>query len=115
MQARFAVASFVGRARELERLEVALADAAAGGGSTFLIAGEAGIGKTRLVSELGERAREAGAAVLSGRCIVSFGSGLPYLPLVEALRPLRGSAALAELVDSLPQLSRLVPELSERG
>ena len=86
-----------------------------GRGSTVLIAGEAGIGKTRLASELAERARESGATVLSGRCIDLVGSGLPYLPLVEALRPLRGSPALADVGSSLRELSRLVPELSEPG
>jgi predicted ATPase len=105
--------SFVGRAEELQLLERALAAAAEGRGSTVLIAGEAGIGKTRLASELGERARGVGATVLSGRCIDLVGSGMPYLPLVEALRPLRGSPALTDIGSSLHELSRLVPELSE--
>ena len=107
--------SLVGRADEMRRLEAALAAAAEGRGSTVLIAGEAGIGKTRLASELAERAREAGATFLSGRCIDLVGSGLPYLPLVEALRPLRRSPALANVGGSLRELSRLVPELSEPG
>ena len=107
--------SLVGRADELQRLETALAAAAESRGSTVLIAGEAGIGKTRLASALAERARESGATVLSGRCIDVVGSGLPYLPLVEALRPLRGSPALADLGSSLRELSRLAPELSEPG
>ena len=68
MEARVARASFVGRAGELARLEDALAAAAAGRGSTILIAGEAGIGKTRLVSELAEQARTGGPIVLTGRC-----------------------------------------------
>src|SRR5689334_866366 len=59
----------IGRAAEFERLESALRAATAGGGGTVLVAGEAGIGKTRLVAELTEHARRAGAAVLSGRCI----------------------------------------------
>ena len=93
MEARVARASFVGRAGELARLEDALAAAAAGRGSTILIAGEAGIGKTRLVSEFAERARMGGPTVLTGRCIDLVGPGLPYLPLVEALQSLRGSPA----------------------
>jgi predicted ATPase len=113
MEPGVAPPSLVGRAEELQRLETALAEAADGRGSTVLIAGEAGIGKTRLASELGERAREAGATVLSGRCIDLVGSGLPYLPLVEALRPLRGSPALADFDRSLQELPRLVPELTE--
>src|SRR5262249_26023303 len=97
MEARVARASFIGRAGELEGLEEALAAAAARRGSTFLIAGEAGIGKTRLVAELAERAAKGGATVLTGRCIDLVGQGVPYLPLVEALRPLRGSSVLASV------------------
>ena len=51
---------FVGRARELGELERALETTRAGSGTTVLIAGEAGIGKTRLASELGEPCRRRG-------------------------------------------------------
>jgi ATP/maltotriose-dependent transcriptional regulator MalT len=113
MEPREASPGIIGRVDELQRLEAALAAAADARGFTVLIAGEAGIGKTRLVAELSERARRAGATVMSGRCIDVVGSGLPYLPLVEALRPLRGSSALADLDRPLQELPRLVPELSE--
>jgi DNA-binding CsgD family transcriptional regulator len=112
MEGRAAAASFVGRTGELEKLEGALASAAAGRGSTFLIAGEAGIGKTRLVLELADRARTDGTTVLTGRCIDLVGTGLAYLPLVEALRPLRHSSAVAGVPGGLRELSRLVPELA---
>lgn len=101
----------MGRADALQRLDATLAAAARAGGSTVLVEGDAGIGKTRLVSELGGRAQRTGATVLRGRCIDLVGSGMPYLPLVEALWPLRRSAAVAGR--SLPELSRLVPELTE--
>src|SRR5919201_5434258 len=81
---------FVGRARELDELECALDAARAGSGATVLVAGEAGIGKTRLASELAARARDAGFEVLLGRSIDLVGTELPYQPLVEALRPLGG-------------------------
>ena len=112
MEARVSRASFVGRSGELARLEEELAAAAAGRGSTILVTGEAGIGKTRLVSELAARAETGEPTVLSGRCIDLVGPGLPYLPLVEALRPLRGSSVLADLPGGLGELSRLVPELA---
>jgi DNA-binding SARP family transcriptional activator len=96
---------FVGRAEELARLEQALDEATAGHGATALIPGPAGIGKTRLTDELTERARRRGATVLTGRCIDLVGAALPYFPIVEALRPLRGTAAL----DGLRELSRLLP------
>ena len=79
---------FVGRVRELRELERALDAARAGSGATVLVAGEAGIGKTRLASELTARARDAGFEVLLGRSIDLVGTELPYQPFVEALRPL---------------------------
>ena len=59
MEAR-AITALVGRAGELGELEGALAAARAGCGAAVLVAGEAGIGKTRLAAELARRAREAG-------------------------------------------------------
>jgi DNA-binding CsgD family transcriptional regulator/tetratricopeptide (TPR) repeat protein len=79
---------FVGRARELGELERALDAARAGTGASVLVAGEAGIGKTRLVFELAGRARDAGFVVLLGRSIDLVGTELPYQPFAEALRPL---------------------------
>jgi DNA-binding CsgD family transcriptional regulator len=79
---------FVGRVRELRELEQALDGARAGSGTTALVAGEAGIGKTRLASELARRAGEAGFEILLGRAIDLVGTELPYQPFVEALRPL---------------------------
>ena len=95
----------VGRAAELALLEHALDGATAGHGTTAFIAGPAGIGKTRLTGELAARARRRGATVLTGRCIDLVGAALPYFPLAEALRPLRGTAIL----DGLHELSRLLP------
>ena len=86
-----AKAALVGRTRELAALEQALEAAQAGSGTTVLVSGEAGIGKTRLASELATRARDAGFDVLLGRSIDLVGTELPYQPFVEALRPLRGS------------------------
>ena len=99
------VDGLVGRTAELQRLEHSLGEATAGHGATALICGPAGIGKTRLTGELAERARGRGATVLTGRCIDLVGAALPYFPVAEALRPLRGTAAL----DGLPELSRLLP------
>jgi hypothetical protein len=87
MKAR-ASAVFVGRVRELGEFGRALDAARAGSGVTVLVAGEAGIGKTRLASELASRARDAGFEVLLGRSIDLVGAELPYQPFVEALRPL---------------------------
>jgi len=104
--------AFVGRADELERVAAAFEAAAAGSGTTALIVGPAGIGKTLLASELARRARSRGATVLSGRCIDLVGAGLPYVPLVEALRPLCGSRLLDGIRDELRELPRLHPDLA---
>jgi tetratricopeptide (TPR) repeat protein len=79
---------FVGRARELGELERALDAVRSGTGATVLVAGDAGIGKTRLASELARRARDAGFEVLLGRSIDLVGTELPYQPFLDALRPL---------------------------
>ena len=113
----------VGRASELEQLESALRRAQSGVGGTVLVAGDAGIGKTRLLAELMERSHAAGAQVLSGRGIDLIGAELPFLPLVEALRPLGeplpalGETELSrlrlfeELLELLTRLSRSAPVL----
>jgi DNA-binding SARP family transcriptional activator/pimeloyl-ACP methyl ester carboxylesterase/tetratricopeptide (TPR) repeat protein len=77
----------VGRSAELERLDAALRRAGTGAGSTVLVAGEAGIGKTRLVRELTAHARAASVQTLVGRSLDLVGTELPYQPFVEALRP----------------------------
>lgn len=102
---------FIGREDELGLLEAALAAAAAGEGSAVLVSGPAGIGKTRLIEELTERARLPGARVLAGHCIHFAGGGLPYLPVVDALRPLRGSHVIEQLAGRLHELPRLLPDL----
>ncbi len=80
----------MGRAGELGTLERALAAARAGRGAAILVAGEAGIGKTRLAAELIRRARDGGFATLLGRSIDLVGTELPYQPFAEALRSIGG-------------------------
>src|SRR4051812_46246401 len=79
---------FVGREPELVRLRAALAQADIGAAQTIVIDGEAGVGKSRLVDEVASEAEEAGHLVLSGRCVQVGVDGLPFAPLVEALRAL---------------------------
>ena len=71
----------VGRQAERERLADALESARLGTGSLILVAGEAGVGKTRLAEEL---ARSSEVPALWGR--TSHGGGAPYGPIVAALR-----------------------------
>jgi ATP/maltotriose-dependent transcriptional regulator MalT len=90
----------IGRTAELAALEAALADACESQPAMALVAGESGVGKTRLLAELQHRARERGAMVLTGDCVDLGESELPYVPLVSALRPLArsGDPALTDAV-----------------
>ena len=103
----------IGRAAELAELEAALRDAADGRPSLAFVAGESGVGKTRLVAELARGAR-AGARVAIGECVELGEDELPYAPLVSVLRPLArdGDPVLDELPASArAELATLLPEL----
>src|SRR5918992_2513323 len=103
MATRMSSARFVGRAGELAELEAALRDAVDRRSSLVLVAGESGVGKSRLVDELIQRARAMDALALAGDS-VELGEGeLPYAPLLGALRPLLrdGHPALDALPDPL--------------
>jgi DNA-binding SARP family transcriptional activator/tetratricopeptide (TPR) repeat protein len=111
---------FVGRERELAALDDALREALSGRGRIVLVAGEPGIGKSRLVEELGTRARSHGARVLVGRCWEAGGAPA-YWPWVQALRAyvretdrdaLAAQLRAADgdlLVAVLPELADLAP------
>ncbi len=106
---------FVGRAAELDRL-LGLLDRAEGDRPAVgLVAGDAGVGKTRLLAELAGRADKRGARVLVGGCMEVGDVGLPYVPFVDAFRDLGvrpGEAELAvPMVAAMPSLGRLLPEL----
>jgi class 3 adenylate cyclase len=109
---------FVGREDELGRLHQRWKEAGAGERRLVLLGGEPGVGKTRLATELAHSLRAEGALVLAGRCDEDL--GVPYQPLVEALRhylahvsPLRLGRHAGELSRLLPDLAQLVPGLSE--
>jgi tetratricopeptide (TPR) repeat protein len=109
--------AFVGRERDLGELQAALAEATGRHGSLVLVAGEAGIGKTRLAGELAERARSLGAGVLWGRCWE--GEGVPaFWPWIQALRDHTGrqdpGLLRAELGDGAADVALLLPGLAER-
>jgi DNA-binding CsgD family transcriptional regulator/tetratricopeptide (TPR) repeat protein len=105
----------VGRSGELATLERSLAAAGEGQAGASLVAGEAGVGKTRLVAELAAHARTTGALVLAGGCL-ELGKGvLPYGPLIEALRSMAGAVDRAALFEVLgparEELARLLPDV----
>src|SRR5438093_13723262 len=78
-------AVFVGRHHELVELRAGLEAAVTGRGRFFLVVGEAGIGKTRLVEELGREAAGRGHLVLWRRCW-DGGGAPPYGPWIREMR-----------------------------
>ena len=75
----------VGRDGEFARMLTLLDDAASRQAVVALVSGDAGVGKTRLVTEVTRRAAAEGFTVLSGHC-AELGESVPYLPLADALR-----------------------------
>ncbi len=101
----------VGRDAELEELSSLLGVAAragspAGPGVHVLLSGDAGVGKTRLLSELAERAQGTGWQVYVGHCLDLGESALPYLPFSELLDRLAD-----ELPEVVEQVGRTYPDL----
>jgi len=107
----------VGRAEELAALDAALARAGQGQPATVLIGGEAGIGKSRLVSELAGRVGGT-ARVVCGYCLELSAEGLPFAPFTGILRELVRDLGVDAVAGLLPaggpsDLARLLPELGE--
>jgi tetratricopeptide (TPR) repeat protein len=108
----------VGRAEELARLLTALERAEQGRPVMVLLAGDAGVGKTRLLAELAHQARQRRAQVMVGGCLEVGDVGLPYVPVIAALRGFVTEAdndeLLAAAAKGLPRLGRLLPELADQ-
>jgi DNA-binding CsgD family transcriptional regulator len=102
-----------GRTAELGRMRGLLADAESGQSVVILVSGDAGVGKTRLLTELSAEAAGRGFTVLSGRC-AELTDTVPYLPLADALRgAVAGGGADGSLQDAVatrPALARLLPD-----
>ncbi|HEY4825245.1 MAG TPA: AAA family ATPase [Solirubrobacteraceae bacterium] len=108
--------TFVGREAALAGLEDALEDAIEGRPRVVFVAGDSGVGKTRLVSEFAALARDRGARVLSGDCLELGEGELPYAPLVAVLRSLvrDGDPVLEQLPEfARSELAALLPELGD--
>jgi tetratricopeptide (TPR) repeat protein len=107
---------FVGRSEELRLLDEAWSRAAAGERSLVLVAGEPGIGKTRVAVELAERIHQGGGLVLYGRWEEE--ALWPFQALREALSHYGLSCSRAtlraDLGERVRELARLLPELAER-
>ncbi len=84
LEPRRRLARFVGRGRELELVQSQFAAAGRGHGQVVGIVGEAGIGKTRLVTEFRQALGPDGMC-LEAHCL-SYGTAIPYLPLLDIVR-----------------------------
>lgn len=105
-------AHFVGRRTELAELTSALAEASGGRGSGFLIGGESGVGKSRIIAELRTTAMVQGCWVGEGQSLAS--GGAPYEEWLDLLRamvvraPEVSDAEAAVLGEVLPEISSLL-------
>ena len=105
---------FVGRGSERDRLIEKLAAARSGHGSVVLLAGEPGIGKTRLTEEFCEQAASS-ATVIRGTC---YQEAAPFGPWIEALRSLVEQLSAEELrlalADRASDILAVVPEMKRK-
>lgn len=123
VRGRLTSSRFVGRQSQLAELELAYREAREGSPRLVLVAGDSGVGKTRLLSEA--RAALDGAQVLFGQCLEQGELELPYAPLLGALRPLvrekdpildeLSSGSRAHLATLLPSLGAASPGSGEGG
>ena len=106
---------FVGRGDELRLLGTVLGDALSGQRGIIVLSGDAGIGKTRLVSEITRRARGQGARVAEGHAYPGEGAP-PFWPWAQALHSLLTSAdsdgLASAFVARANDIARLVPEIT---
>ncbi|HEX6554556.1 MAG TPA: AAA family ATPase [Ktedonobacteraceae bacterium] len=103
----------VGRGADLAVLQTCTEAAASGRGSVVLLSGEAGIGKSRLVTELQRSAETLEFQLLSGQCFPADRS-CPYAPLLDLLRAFLAPLSPAQITSALGSSARaLFPLLPE--
>lgn len=106
----------IARDADLASLEETLDDARRGTGRVRVVAGDAGMGKTRLARELSRRAEDRGCAALWGGCR-ELELALPFLPFCEAIDTYLNTADVAEIRERLGPaagaVGAIIPELSD--
>jgi class 3 adenylate cyclase len=109
--------AFVGRLRELAELRAGIDGALAGRGRLMTIAGEPGVGKSRLADEAASLAADQGMRVLWGRCW-EHGGAPAYWPWMQVLRDLTKGAEPILLSDWMgpgaAEIAQIVPELHDQ-
>ena len=85
LSAERGLTQLTGRSRELETLRVCFERAKGGRGQTITLAGEAGVGKSRLLLEFRRSLEGERVTWLEGHC-VAYGQAVPYLPVLDVLR-----------------------------
>ncbi|MFF8395122.1 helix-turn-helix transcriptional regulator [Streptomyces sp. NPDC016172] len=108
MQQASSAAPVVGRDAELSRLSGVLERARGGEARAVLLAGDAGVGKTRVLDEVGGQAAAAGMTVVTGHCVDLGDVGLPYLPFTEILGVLAADERFAGPLGAHPVVERLL-------
>lgn len=105
---------FVGRQQEMATLKSALVEAMSGQGRLVMLAGEPGIGKTRLAQELASNAQERGVRVLWGWCYEGEGAP-PYWPWVDSIRnyvqSTKPSLLQTQLGSDAAPVAEMIPEI----
>lgn len=111
------IGSFIGRQRELAALRTALDQAINGNGQLVMLAGDAGIGKTRIAQELAEEAGGRNVLVLWGRCFEEPGAP-PYWPWIQTIRAYLQAcddeSLRAALGAGAAYIAGIVPEIAAR-
>ncbi|MBN2619512.1 tetratricopeptide repeat protein [candidate division WOR-3 bacterium] len=103
----------IGREQEMAKLDALFEKMVNGESSTIFVGGEAGIGKSRLVWELGQKAKAKQVRYLMGRCL--FGEkGAPYQPVFEGIRSYFKLKSVTTIDEIDAYLQETIPELSAR-
>ncbi|MFF7356543.1 AAA family ATPase [Streptomyces filipinensis] len=107
-QIAFSAPPLIGRDEETARLMGVLERARGGVARAVLVAGDAGVGKTRLLDEVAGRATRAGTTVVTGHCVDLGDVGLPYLPFTEILGALAADGRFTAVLAAHPAADRLL-------
>jgi DNA-binding CsgD family transcriptional regulator len=101
---------FVGRTAESSAVLDAVRATANGTPAAVIVDGDAGVGKTRLITEVSTRLAAEGHLVLTGNCLDLGDAPPPYLPFVQAFRRREADAPgeVADLAQTLPVFGRLM-------